>query len=582
LDTKLCFRPAGDRALAVECGNEISEEVNNRVRSLAWAIQQAEIAGVQEIIPTYRSILILYRPEQITAAELTTAVDECAAAVAVSGLPDPQVTVIPVAYGGEYGPDLAYVAEKNGLTPAEVIELHSSRDYLIYMLGFTPGFPYLGGMTEKIAAPRLENPRLRIPAGSVGIAGRQTGVYPVDSPGGWRLIGRTPLRLYEPGAVPPVLLRAGNSVRFRPIDAVEYDRLAAESRLSETTEIPAPVGCPLCDVRSGGLLTTVQDLGRYGYQQYGVPTAGAMDEFSLRIANWLVGNPENAAALEITLSGPVLAFRGPTIVSVSGGDLSPQLNGAPVPMWESFAVQPGDVLSFAGRQNGCRAYLAVAGGFQVPEVMGSRSTYVCGSIGGLAGRALIAGDILTGQPPELCSSAVAGRRLPAAFRPDYGEEVILRVILGPQDDLFTPEGLELFSRSTYTITADSDRMGYRLAGPAVNHKAGADIISDGLPLGAVQVPGHGNPIIMLADRQTTGGYAKIATVSTADLPRLAQMLPGQRIRFQPISPATARQVYLEYLAELGRCAAAINTGRFTDWRLTIDGTVFTVSITETE
>lgn len=582
MDMILRFKPAGDKALVVECGDTISEEVNRRVRMIGWAIQQRNIPEVQEIIPTYRSLLVLYRPELIAPADLAAEINQCASEATGGEMPEPRINVIPVAYGGEYGPDLEYIAKLNGLTPAEVIELHSNRDYLIYMLGFTPGFPYLGGVADKIAAPRLTNPRLRIPAGSVGIAGKQTGIYPVESPGGWRLIGRTPLRLYDQDAARPVLLRAGDYIRFKPIDGGEFTRLAAENQDAAASRKKVSGAYPLCEVMSGGLLTTIQDLGRHGFLQYGVPTAGAMDEFALRIANLLVGNPENTAALEITLSGPTLNFRSPTLASVTGGDLSPQLNGKPVPMWESFTVKPGDILSFSGRRSGCRAYLALAGGIQVPEVMGSRSTYMRGKMGGMEGRALAAGDLLNGQAPVAGSLVKGGRRLPAAFVPNYTDEVILRVIPGPQEDFFPPESLALFSCSIYTMTADSDRMGYRLAGPIIRHKAGADIISDGLPLGAVQVPGHGNPIIMLADRQTTGGYAKIATVISADLPRLAQMLPGQRVRFRLLSPAEARQVYLGFEDEIRRCAAAIIGGRCKEWHLTVDGEVFSVSITETE
>ncbi|MGI5839610.1 MAG: 5-oxoprolinase subunit PxpB [bacterium] len=577
----LDFKPAGDKALVVECGNAISEEINRRVRRLNWAIDRRKIPGIQEIIPTYRSLLVLYEPELMSPKELTAIIRQCASEAADAAVPEPKMTVIPVAYGGVYGPDLSDVAKINGLTPAEVIKLHTSRDYLIYMLGFTPGFPYLGGMAEEIAVPRLAEPRLRIPAGSVGIAGGQTGVYPVESPGGWRLIGRTPLRLYDPEAAHPVLLRAGDYIRFQAIEAAEYECLAAEKPVEAVAVDNFSAAHPLCEVVHGGLLTTIQDLGRYGYQQFGVPTAGAMDEFAFRIANLLVGNQENASALEVTASGPVLTFRNPTVISVTGGDLMPLLNSGPIPMWESIAVSPDDILSFGGRRSGCRAYLAMAGGVEVPEVMGSRSTYLRGKIGGLAGRKITAGDVLPGRPLAACSTARPGRRLPAAFIPKYGGETTLRAVPGPQADCFPPESLKQFTDGVYRITAESDRMGYRLQGPGLHHKSGADIISDGLPLGAVQVPGHGNPIIMLADRQTTGGYAKIATVIAADLPQLAQMMPGQHVRFRLVSPEEAREIYLGYKAELRQCAVAIDTVNRWNWRLTVAGETYTVTVTET-
>lgn len=279
-----------------------------------------------------------------------------------------------------------------------------------------------------------------------------------------------------------------------------------------------------------GMFTTVQDLGRWGYQQYGVPVAGAMDEFALRAANLLVGNAEGDAGLEITLLGPSLEFGADQVIAVTGADLDATLNGRALPLWESVTVRRGTTLKFGRPKAGARAYLAVAGGVDVPKVIGSRSTYVRGKLGGFQGRPLQAGDELAiGQ----AGRPTPGRRLPPDATP--GVVHTARVILGPQDDHFPDESLELFLSSTYRVSAVSDRMGYRLEGPKLHHKQGPDIISDAIPAGAVQVPGHGTPIIMLADRQTTGGYTKIATVISADLRVLAQLAPGESIGFQRVT-----------------------------------------------
>lgn len=237
-------------------------------------------------------------------------------------------------YGGRYGPDLEYVARYHHMSCHQVVAIHSQRDYQVYMLGFVPGFPYLGEMDERIATPRLAAPRVSIPAGSVGIAGGQTGVYPVESPGGWRLIGRTPVGLYDPFRQPPVLLRAGDTVRFIPVTEEDYLRLEGEQAAGTRQVDGTPPGesLPAFEVLEPGLLTTVQDLGRQGYQEFGMPVAGAMDRFALRVGNILVGNGEGEAGLELTLVGPVLKVLSDTYLAITGADLGVTLDGQAVPM----------------------------------------------------------------------------------------------------------------------------------------------------------------------------------------------------------------------------------------------------------
>jgi biotin-dependent carboxylase-like uncharacterized protein len=293
------------------------------------------------------------------------------------------------------------------------------------------------------------------------------------------------------------------------------------------------------EVIQPGPMTTVQDLGRSGYQQYGVPASGAMDGYAYRIGNLLVGNDESAPSLEITLFGCRLRLRHDATVAITGADLAPTLNGNPVPMWETLPVKQGEILAFPRLKSGCRAYLAVAGGINVPKVMGSASTYTRAGIGGFQGRPLRAGDIIhTGQP----AGSPRPARVPPKHIPAYVNQLELRVIPGPQDDYFTDEGIRTFLSSTYTVSAQADRMGYRLEGPRIQRRAKADIISDGIPLGAVQVPGDGLPIILLADRQTTGGYTKIATVISLDISRLAQAKPGDTATFRRIGEDEALKV----------------------------------------
>jgi len=298
------------------------------------------------------------------------------------------------------------------------------------------------------------------------------------------------------------------------------------------------------EVMKPGLLTTIQDLGRHGYQQYGVPVSGAMDSFALRIGNTLVGNTEAEAGLEITILGPELKILEDTAIAITGGDLTPTLDGKSLPMWETVLAKKGAAIAFRGPRSGCRAYLTVSGGIEVPQLMGSRSTYIKAQIGGLGGRPLRVGDRLKTIPNRQPRDFV-GRRIPRELLPTYTGECDLRVVMGPQDDQFTDEGIRIFLTSEYVITPQSDRMGYRLVGPKIAHKTGADIISDGIPLGAVQVPGDGMPIIMLMDRQTTGGYTKIATVITVDVDRLAQTKPGDRVRFSKVTVEEAHALLKE-------------------------------------
>ena len=302
-----------------------------------------------------------------------------------------------------------------------------------------------------------------------------------------------------------------------------------------------------------GLLTTVQDLGRFGHQRVGVPPSGPMDRAAFLIANRLVGNEDAAAALECTIKGPRLEVRQAAVVAVTGAPMGFTVNGQEAPAWTAVRVRPGDVLAFQMASAGCRAYLAVAGGFDVPLALGSRATYLRGRLGGLGGRALQKGDALPMGIP-VPRAAPESRTVPAARRPTYPAERECRVILGPQDDRFTGDGIRAFLEGPYDVTPQADRMGYRLKGPAITHARGHDIVSDGIPLGGIQVPGEGQPIVLLVDRQTTGGYTKIATVIGVDIGAIGQTRPGQRIRFRQV---TLEEAHAALAAEAAWLARAI-------------------------
>ena len=289
-----------------------------------------------------------------------------------------------------------------------------------------------------------------------------------------------------------------------------------------------------------GAVMTVQDGGRYGYQETGIQVSGAMDQMAFRNANYLVGNEETEAVLEVTLFGGTLEFTEDTIIAITGADMEPVVDGDPVEMNCPLLIRKGQILTLGMTRQGCRTYLAFAGGIDVPLVMGSRSTNLKCAFGGYGGHALKAGDVLELGKPKLSFDRVKKRRTKGIET----EKIIeVRAVPGPQQEYFTEAGEKAFYSGTYTITDQSDRMGYRLKGPSVESKNGTDIISDAIPLGAVQIPPSGQPIVLLADRQTTGGYAKIAVVCSFDIPKLVQGRSGDKVRFLKTDVKTAQKLY---------------------------------------
>ncbi|KMY52052.1 biotin-dependent carboxyltransferase family protein [Peribacillus loiseleuriae] len=309
-----------------------------------------------------------------------------------------------------------------------------------------------------------------------------------------------------------------------------------------------------------GLLTTVQDLGRYGFQKYGIIASGAMDQLSHRIANLLVGNDESKPALEITLIGPVIEFTETALISLAGGNLSPKINGCAIDLWRPTLVSKGSTLSFGPCKTGCRAYLAIAGSFQITTVMGSDSTYLRAGIGGFKGRALKAGDVLRSEPMSKCSTRIFQRLSKRLAERDYIEATWMadpilsscymgkppiRVIKGRQYHWFTEESKQDFFQKEFMVTSQSDRMGYRLKGEPLALATAEEMVSEAVGNGSIQVPAEGNPIVLLADRQTTGGYPKIAQIATVDLPIIAQAKPGDKLQFKLISLKESQLMYLE-------------------------------------
>ena len=514
--------PVGDAALTVELGDRLDPETNARVQTLDRDLAATPFDGFRESVPTHRSLLVLFDP---TVVRFSTAAADLRARAARRTAPagPGRLHEIPTAYGGEAGPDLSALAHGRGLAEEEVVRLHATTEYTAFMLGFTPGFAYLGLLPEALACARLATPRARVPAGSVALAGRQTGIYPVASPGGWQLVGRTSRRLFDPFRETPALLAPGDRVRFLPVPEVPPPEPLPGA--------PLPAGAPVVEVLDPGLLTTVQDGGRTGHRRVGVSGAGPMDARAHACANRAVGNPEGTAALECTVVGPSLVFLAPLRFAVSGGALDAVLERTdlgpwPVPSGAAVLARPGSVLRFGCRRTGCRAYVALEGGIDVPAVLGSRSTDLHSGFGGFAGRALRAGD-------RLAVAASRGSRHSDSPPVRYAATATVRVVPGPQADHFDAGALARLFTDPWRVGAASDRVGVRLEGAPLRHLGSAEIVSDGMVPGSIQVPPDGMPIVMGCDGPTTGGYPKIGTVVTADLPLLAQLVPGEgEVRFE--------------------------------------------------
>jgi KipI family sensor histidine kinase inhibitor len=503
-------------------------------------------------VPTFAALLVYYDPAVTGFESLCDAIRALAPHTDTAVLPEAREVELPCCYDPEYGLDLDAAARRLGLPVEELVRLHAGAEYLVYFIGFTPGLPYMAGMPERIRLPRLETPRTRVPAGSVGIGGSQCCIYSVESPGGYWILGRTPYRLYDPDREEPTLLRPGDRVRFRPITRAEFEAIEAavlteEAERARSRAAAGPSGPgPIAHIQEPGAQTTVQDLGRPGRLRYGIPPSGPLDPHAFVLANRLVGNPDGAAALECTVQGPRFEVDAPCAIAVTGAEMPVTVNGAEAPPWTTLHLGPGDVVKVGAARRGVRAYVAFSGGLDVPLVLGSRSTYLRGRLGGVQGRALRRGDRLrllpAPRPPR--------RRVRADAVPALEAAPTIRVVLGPQDDRFTAEGIAALLGGEYEMLPQSDRMGARLRGPRITHRQGHDIISDGIALGSIQVPGDGQPIVLLVDRQSTGGYTKVATVCSFDLGRLGQVKPGQRLRFEALSLADAHRALRAWRAAL--------------------------------
>lgn len=594
--------PYGEFAYLASLGVGINEAANELVMALADEIRELYSSGkappgFRELVPAYDSLLVTLDPDSAEPEPWGQAIREAAARVAAAdrrSATSPALrgrfVELPVVYGGEFGPDLVATAAERGLNPEELIAIHAGAEYRVYMLGFMPGFPYLGGMDRRIASPRLATPRAKVPAGSVGIADEQTGVYPLESPGGWKLIGRCPLPLFDAHREPPALIEPGDRLRFVPVDSARFAELARDAEPPGTAvRPPSPAEADFVVLRPGPLCLVV-DRGRHGYRALGVPESGPADPLAYALVNAALGNERGAPAFECVMGGLAIRFERELVFALSGAPAIAELSGRAIPFGRPVRAAPGDELSVGMPGAGLRVYFAVRGGIKFPAVLGSASSYLKGGFGGLDGRPIKAGDVFQAgeayaeEVPAIAAGRV-GRQAPA-FAPALADGVTtIRCLELPEARALGSELMRLFYSSCYIVGAQSDRMGVRLEGPAL--EAGGGIVSSPALPGTIQLPADGRPIALMADGQTTGGYARLAQVIRTDLWLLGQARPGTRLRFVPCSIHEARRAYAELRERVRATTSAADgldsppaTAGTRRFRLVVDGQAFEVSVSE--
>ncbi len=505
------IRPFGDTGLLI--GVADIEEAHR----LAAAVLGAQWPGVEDVVVGFDAVTVIVDPTVANTADLAAVV--AALPTAGSSPPNGRLVEIGVRFDGE---DLDDVAALCSLSGDQVVALLTSCDLLVAFLGFAPGFAYLVGLPPALAAiARRRTPRPTVPCGAVALGGGFAGIYPRSSPGGWQLLGSSDVRLFDPQTPPFALLAPGDRVRFLSDERVgsaptrrPRERLETSNKRRVTVESP-------------GLLSLVEDQGRVGSAALGVTRSGGADPFSLRIANKLLGNDESAAALEITASGPSLRFGSDAHCGVVG-DVETQIDGHAIPTGAVVPVKAGQLLSVGRVRRGLRAYLAVGGGIETPRVLGSRSSDLFGELGP---GALVVGDVLglgAGTRPR-------GQLLLPV--PQTSSPIRLRVLPGP--DLDPRHGLDALSDMVWEVQADSDRVGLRLRGDEPLSIGTIPATSRGMVTGAIQLPPDGEPVVLLCDHATVGGYPVIAVVASADLGILGQCRPGDVVRIDIIDMADA-------------------------------------------
>lgn len=419
------------------------------------------------------------------------------------------------------GPDLPSVLETKGLAMEQLEEIFLSHKYRVLMIGFSPGFPYLGPLPPSLQTLRRAAPRTRVPKGSVAIASHFAGIYPQETGGGWNLIGRTPLRIFLEERADPFLLGYGDEVTFSSITPGEFERLEEKSpSLEFHPEEPA------LELLSSGICTTMQDHGRHGFQHMGIPPSGPMDKESFQCGNFILGNREGSPSLEFSFPAPALKAHQRVRAVLTGADFSPLLGEKPVPLWAPFEMEVGETLQFPERKEGIWCYLSVHGGFDAPLFLGSASTFIRGKLGAI--RPLKKEDLL-GCARLKHGPAEAPRPAPSGLASIPTIQEVGEVPFAPLPEI--PEYLlREFVEGSFTVSHEIDRGGFRLKGIKIQLPE-REVLPEPNTIGAIQIPPSGDPIVILNDGPPTGGYPKIGVIPQSHLRKLTQLSPGKEVSF---------------------------------------------------
>ncbi|MCM2441783.1 5-oxoprolinase/urea amidolyase family protein [Agrobacterium vitis] len=505
--------------------------------ALFASLQANPVAGIDEMVPAARTLMIRFRPQTICAEALAAEVSTHDLSAKLA--PSDHLVEIPVDYDGE---DLADVAELTGLAVEEVIRRHTESTFTVAFCGFAPGFGYLVGGDPALHVPRRKSPRTRIPAGAVALAGAFSGVYPQASPGGWQIIGVTPVKMWDLSRDPPALFQPGYQVRFTDMAKAVYPVVIPASDAAPSNPADGfseTNGAAHFTVLAAPMPAVFQDLGRLGQTGQGVSASGALDQGALKAANRVVGNPAGVPCLEITLGGFSFESDRRAVIALTGApcpvtirDASGRVTQAET--YQPIALEPGDTVSLGQPPQGMRSYLAVRGGFAVQPVLGSYATDTLAVVGP---EAVTAGTVLTLKGSSEGLTSVSLHESPPQNLPSAGDIVTLDVVLGPRTDWFTERGLATLTDQLWQVTPQSSRVGIRLAGDMPLERIdSAELPSEGTATGAIQVPHSGQPVLFLADHPLTGGYPVIGTVAEYHLDLAGQIPINARIRFRPIAP----------------------------------------------